>query len=64
VEERLHAAGVAVLTPELPRLSDGRLDEERFLIPSDHVHPNREYNRLVTEQMVSLLKDARLARLP
>ena len=40
-----------MLTPEFPRLPDGRLDEQRFLIPSDQVHPNREYNRLVAEQM-------------
>jgi hypothetical protein len=63
MEERLRAAGIPVLIPQFPRMSDGRLDEERFLIPSDRTHPNGEYNRLVVDQMTAFLKEARLARL-
>jgi hypothetical protein len=64
VVEHLQTAGIPVLTPELPRLPDGRLDAERFLIPSDQVHPNREYNRLMADQMAPFLKSTVLARLP
>lgn len=58
--ERLHAAGIPTLVPEFPRLPDGHLEGERFLIPSDGVHPNRAYNQLMTEQLASFIATERL----
>jgi lysophospholipase L1-like esterase len=54
--ERLQQAGIPVLSPDFPRLADGRLDPHRFLIPSDEVHPNREYNLLVATQTAEFLR--------
>jgi hypothetical protein len=58
--ERLQAAGIRALAPEFPRLGNGRLDVRRFLIPSDGIHPNREYNLLIAEQLRHLLIAQRL----
>ena len=52
IVQRLHKAGIATLEPDFPRLPDGRLDADRFMIPSDEVHPNREYNMLVADRVV------------
>lgn len=55
IVERLHAANIPVLVPEFPRLPDGRLDPTRFLIRSDNIHPNREYNVLLASQLARFL---------
>jgi hypothetical protein len=52
--EQLLAAGIPVLVPEFPRLN-GRLDGQRFLIPRDKVHPNRDYNVLLTGQLAKFI---------
>jgi hypothetical protein len=54
--ERCERAGIPVLSPDFPRLPNGRLDPDRFLIPSDEVHPNREYNLLVATQTAEFLR--------
>jgi hypothetical protein len=64
VVERLHMAGIRVLVPQFPRLPNGHLDEQRFLIPSDSVHPNAEYNRLLAEQAADFLRHPEVSRLP
>jgi len=57
IVDRLRAAGIPTLIPNFPRLPDGRLDIHRFLIPSDQVHPNREYNLLLADQLAQFLAD-------
>ena len=54
--ERLRRERVPAVTPEFPRLADGRLDAGRFLIPSDEVHPNREYNLLVANEVAKFIR--------
>jgi len=55
IVERLRAAGLPTLIPEFPRLPDGQLDRQRFLIPSDRTHPNRDYNTILAEQLARFL---------
>jgi hypothetical protein len=55
IVERLRAAGVPTLIPDYPRLPDGQLDRQRFLIPSDQLHPNRAYNVLLADQLARFL---------
>jgi hypothetical protein len=52
---RLNAAKIPTLIPEFPRRPDGQLDVGRFFIPSDEIHPNREYNLLVSDQLAKFL---------
>ena len=59
---RLHAAGIPTLVPEFPRRPDGRLEVGRFFIPSDEVHPNRQYNLLLADQLERFLAGGTLAR--
>ena len=55
IVERLRAAGLPTLIPDYPRLPDGQLDRQRFLIPSDQYHPNRDYNIMLADQLARLL---------
>jgi len=55
IVERLRAAGLPTLIPDYPRLPDGQLDRQRFLIPSDQYHPNREYNVMLADQLARFL---------
>ena len=56
VVNHLRDAGIPVLLPDLPRLSDGRLDAPRLLVSKIDRHPNREYNLILTDQIVRFLK--------
>jgi hypothetical protein len=38
------------------------LDVGRFFIPSDEVHPNRQYNLLVSDQLAKFLAGGPLAQ--
>jgi hypothetical protein len=55
IVERLRAAGLPTLIPDYPRLPDGQFDRQRFLIPSDQVHPNRDYNVMLADQLAKFL---------
>jgi len=53
---RLRAAQIPVLVPDFPRLSEGRFDTARFTVSNIDRHPNREYNLILTKQIVRFLK--------
>jgi hypothetical protein len=56
VVNRLRAAGIPVLVPDFPRLSDDRFETARFTVSHIDRHPNREYNLALTNQIVRFLK--------
>jgi len=56
VLDHLRAAGIPVLIPNFPRLNDGQFDTARFTVSHMDRHPNREYNLILTNQIVQFLK--------
>jgi hypothetical protein len=54
VVEQLRAADITVLEPHFPRLPDGSLDQQEFLIGG---HPNRRYNSLLVDELTALLNE-------
>ena len=62
IAERLRREQIPTVLPEFPRLPDGRFETGRFLIPSDEVHPNREYNVLVANEVAKFIRGSRYGR--
>jgi hypothetical protein len=56
ITNRLRAAQIPVLVPDFPRLGEGRFDTARFTVSTIDRHPNREYNLILTDQIVRFLK--------
>jgi len=61
IMDRLHGANIPVLAPDFPRRADGTLDSKRLLLNWD-LHPNREYNTLLADQLATFLKSQHLIR--
>jgi hypothetical protein len=56
--ENLRAAHIPTLTPDFPRLPNGRFDNQRFLVSPLDGHPNREYNRILVNQLAPFLRSS------
>ncbi|HEY6346034.1 MAG TPA: hypothetical protein VIY49_31485 [Bryobacteraceae bacterium] len=56
--ENLRAAHIPTLTPDFPRLANGQLDVQRFMVTPLDKHPNREYNRLLVNQLAPFLRSS------
>jgi hypothetical protein len=54
--EGLQAAGIPVLVPDFPRLSDGKFDVGRLMVSKTDRHPNGDYNRRLVDQMYPFLE--------
>jgi hypothetical protein len=56
--ENLRAAHIPTLTPEFPRLANGQFDVQRFMVTPLDKHPNREYNRILVNQLAPFLRSS------
>jgi len=63
VTDRLRAANVKVVAIALPRLPNGRLDIDQYMVSRVDVHPNRRYTTIVADQLAPVLK-ASLSKSP
>jgi hypothetical protein len=54
--ESLRAAHIPTLTPDFPRLPNGRLDVQRFMVSQIDKHPNREYDQILVSQLEPFLR--------
>lgn len=54
--ENLHAAQIPTLIPDFPRFPGGKFDSQKFMLSSLDKHPNREYNRVLVEQLTPFLR--------
>jgi hypothetical protein len=55
--EKLHAAGIPTMRPDLPRLPNGAIEDgRRFAVSATDSHPNRAYNQILVEQLDPFLK--------
>lgn len=59
--QRLRQAGIGVVIPEFPRLSNGRLDIQQVMVSPEDFHPNRRYNEIVAGSVARYLKSHGLA---
>jgi hypothetical protein len=56
--ENLRAAHIPTLTPDFPRLANGQFDVQRFMVTPLDKHPNREYNRILVNQLAPFLQSS------
>jgi hypothetical protein len=54
--EHLRAAQIPTLVPDFPRLADGGIDLQKFMVSEMDAHPNRQYNMILTDQLQRFLQ--------
>jgi len=52
VVDQLNVAGVPTMVMNIPRLPNGRIDTQQFMVGT---HPNRQFNLILAKQMTQFL---------
>jgi hypothetical protein len=56
VVARMRSAHIPVFVPDFPRGPDGKIDQAKYLIPSDDFHPDRAYNLVLAPLAAQSMK--------